>query len=188
MTAIAENSLTVGAHAEGQDLTATLERLRTVVSGGWTRQTAYPGSLLDDQWAPGDPRGQCGVSATWLAEYLANHFGIEATFCRGSLLLDDHTEAGLSDHCWLELLDPDGETLILDLTCDQTDGLNGPVVLEAKTGLARKNVRFVTRFHFSRHELREYTVWARYLILESNLRGNYSLTTGAQDAGLLARL
>lgn len=172
----AEYSLAVEASSEVRDtaahiVSASLCRFRALLSKGWSPRTAYPGSVDLGRWVPGDPSGQCGVSAAWLAEELASTYGIESTFCRGNLFFGSRKEHDLIDHCWLELSDAEGETLVLDLTCDQANGFDKQFLLESKKALVKENVWFVTRDRVSRTELPKNRVWPRYNMLLRNLQG-----------------
>lgn len=152
-----------------EHLTESLPSVRQLLSAGWSPSTAYPGSVDSSRWMPGDPLGQCGVSATWLAEMIFSSYGIEATFCRGVLRFGNRWQHDLTDHCWLELPSTDGHALVLDITCDQAIGFDTPYLLEPKKALAGRSVRFVTRDQMSRANLPANRVWIRYKMLLRNL-------------------
>ena len=73
------------------------------------------------------------------------------------------------DHCWLELNGSDGEELILDLTCDQAQGFDRPIVLDAMTHLDCQGVRYIARERLSISDLPDSPVWPRYQTLLRNL-------------------
>ena len=111
------------------------------------------------------PHGQCGVSSAWLAEILHQQYSMSSTFCEGSLIFDDQQAESVLDHCWLELNGSDGEELILDLTCDQAQGFDRPIVLDAKTHLDRQGVHYDPRERLDTSDLPNSPVWPRYQTL-----------------------
>jgi hypothetical protein len=148
----------------------TLGRFRTLLSQGWSPETAYPGTVSLEHWAPGDPRRQCGVSSVWLAEKLLRDYGIPATFCRGSLVFGSETARNVDDHCWLELDGGSGQPLILDLTCDQAEGFYKQIVFESKAHLEAEQVHYIPQQRVAISDLPDYRIWARYQILLNNLK------------------
>src|SRR4029434_8370424 len=100
-----------------------------------------------------------------LAEILHHRYSMSSTFCEGSLIFDDKQAEDVVDDCWLELSGSDGEELILDLTCDQAQGFNRPIVLDAKTYLDHQRVHYVSRERLSRSDLPNSPVWPRYQTL-----------------------
>jgi hypothetical protein len=84
-------------------------------------------------------------------------------------MFDDEQAESVLDHCWLELNGSDGEELILDLTCDQAQGFNRPIIFHAKTDLDRQGVRYIPRDRLSISDLPDSPVWPRYQTLLRNL-------------------
>lgn len=117
-----------------------------------------------------DLYGQCGVSSAWLAEALHHEYSIPSIFCRGSLIFSDQQAESVLDHCWLEINCSAGVELILDLTCDQAQGFDRPIVFHAKTDLDRQGVRYIPHDRLSISDLPGSPVWPRYQSLLGNLR------------------
>lgn len=90
---------------------------------------------------------------------------MSSTFCEGSLLFDDQQAEDVLNHCWLELNGSADEELVLDLTCDQAQGFDRPIVLDAKTHLDRQGVRYIRRDWLGTSDLPNSPVWARYQTL-----------------------
>jgi hypothetical protein len=150
-------------------LIPTLGAFRAFLSRAWDFDTVYPESANQSSWTPGTPDGQCGVSSAWLAETLHKKYSMSSTFCEGSLIFHDQQAESVLDHCWLELNGSDGDELILDLTCDQAQGFDRPIVLNAKTHLDRQGVRYIPRERLSISDLPDSPVWPRYQTLLRNL-------------------
>jgi len=150
-------------------LPGALDDFRSRLSRGWSRATAYSGTITRAQWNTGNSRGQCGVSSAWLAEVLAREYSICSTFCQGSLLFDEEESENLCDHCWLEIDGAPGEALILDLTCDQAQGFDRQIVFDSKTKLAREGVHYISHERVSIFDLPSNPVWPRYQRLLRNI-------------------
>src|SRR5512133_3186825 len=142
---------------------------RAFLSPAWDFDTVYPETATRSSWIPRTPDGQCGVSSAWLAETLHKEFSMSSIFCEGSLIFDGQQAEDVLDHCWLELEGSDGEELILDLTCDQAQGFDRPIVLDARTYLDRQGVRYIPRDRLSISDLPGSPVWPRYQTLLRNL-------------------
>ena len=84
-------------------------------------------------------------------------------------MFDGEQAESVLDHCWLELSGSDGEELILDLTCDQAQGFDRPIVLDAKTHLDCQGIRYIARERLSISDLPDSPVWPRYQTLLRNL-------------------
>ena len=80
-------------------------------------------------------------------------------------MFDGEQAESVLDHCWLELSGSDGEELILDLTCDQAQGFDRPIVLDAKTHLDCQGIRYIPRERLSISDLPNSPVWPRYQTL-----------------------
>jgi hypothetical protein len=151
-------------------LRPTLERFRTLLSQGWSRDTAYPSTFPHLHWRAGSPRGQCGVSSVWLAEMLDREYSIRSTFCLGSVIFDEHEADNLLDHCWLEIDGESGEQLILDLTCDQAQGFNRQIVFDSRADLDEEHVHYIPRERVDISDLPPNNpVWTRYRRLLLNM-------------------
>jgi hypothetical protein len=151
------------------DLQAALHGLRGQLARSWSFDTAYPGSLTESHWFPGNPQGQCGVSSVWLAEVLAREYSIASIFCRGSLVFDGENTEDLSDHCWLEINGRPGDGLILDLTCDQARGFDRQIVFDAKARLESDGVHYISSERVATSDLPSNPVWPRYMRLLFNM-------------------
>jgi hypothetical protein len=150
-------------------LLPALASLRAFLSRAWGVDTVYPESSTRSSWIPGTPHGQCGVSSAWLAEILHHQFLMSSTFCEGSLIFSNNQAENVLDHCWLELNGLAGEELVLDLTCDQAQGFDRAIVLDAKTHLDRQGVRYIRRDWLSTSDLPNSPVWPRYQTLRRKL-------------------
>jgi hypothetical protein len=126
-------------------------------------------SPINLRGTPRTPDGQCGVSSAWLAEMLDQQYSIPSTFCEGSLIFDDQQAENVLDHCWLELNESYGDELILDLTCDQAQGFDTPIVFHAKADLDRQGVHYIARDRLSISDLPDSPIWPRYQTLLRNL-------------------
>ena len=132
--------VTTGTAAPALTLLPALQGFRQLLSPAWDFDTVYPETATRCSWIPQTPHGQCGVSSAWLAEMLYQQYSIPSTFCQGSLIFNDQQAENVLDHCWLELNGSEGEESIVDLTCDQAQGFDRPIVLDAKTDLDRQGV------------------------------------------------
>jgi hypothetical protein len=150
-------------------LLPALAGFRAFLSRGWGDNTVYPETATRSSWIPGTPHGQCGVSSAWLAEVLHHQLSMSSTFCEGSLLFNDQQAENVLDHCWLELNGSADEDLVLDLTCDQAQGFDRPIIFHAKTDLDRQGVRYIPRERLSISDLPDSPVWPRYQKLLRNL-------------------
>jgi hypothetical protein len=150
-------------------LIPALASFRAFLSRAWDFDTVYPETATQSSWIPQTPHGQCGVSSVWLAETLHEKFSMSSIFCEGSLIFDDQQAEDVLDHCWLELTGSNGEELVLDLTCDQAQGFDRPIVLDAKASLDRQRVHYVPRDRLSRSDLPNSPVWPRYRTLLRHL-------------------
>jgi hypothetical protein len=151
------------------DLLPALRDFRVFLSQAWSVDTVYPEAANQSSWIPRTPHGQCGVSSAWLAVVLHRQYSLPSTFCQGSLVFNDQRAENVLDHCWLELNGSAGEELILDLTCDQAEGFDRPIVLHAKTHLDRQRVRYIPYDRLNISDLPDSPVWTRYEALRRNL-------------------
>jgi hypothetical protein len=160
---------TAGTCAPVLAILPALQSFRQLLSGAWDFDTVYPEVANQSSWTPRTPDGQCGVSSAWLAEMLDQQYSIPSTFCEGSLIFDDQQAENVLDHCWLELNESDGDELILDLTCDQAQGFDTPIVFHAKADLDRQGVHYIARDRLSISDLPDSPIWPRYQTLLRNL-------------------
>jgi hypothetical protein len=151
-------------------LEPTLERFRSLLSEGWSPDTAYPSTPPELNWIAGNPRGQCGVSSVWLAEVLDCEYSIRSTFCMGSVIFDEQDAENLLDHCWLEIDSESCEELILDLTCDQAQGFHRQIVFDSRAQLDQEHVHYIPRERVDVSDLPPNDpVWSRYRRLLLNM-------------------
>jgi hypothetical protein len=151
------------------DLLPALRDFRAFLSRAWGIDTVYPETANQSSWIPRTPHGQCGVSSAWLTVVLHRQYSLPSTFCQGSLIFNDQRAESVLDHCWLELSGSAGEELILDLTCDQAQGFDRPIVLHAKTHLDRQRVSYIPYDRLNISDLPDSPVWTRYEALRRNL-------------------
>jgi hypothetical protein len=148
---------------------------RMLLSRSWSHLTAH---APDKDWAaPGDPRGQCGVSSLWLAEILARGYSISSRFCTGSVNFDKERAQDLQEHCWLEIDGISDDNLILDLTCDQAQGFTTKIVFDSRANLDRQRVHYVTN---GLEDIGEpsHDLWLRYQMLVLNMMPRILATFG----------
>jgi hypothetical protein len=150
-------------------LRPAMRGFRRLVSLAWRPDTACPGYVTQSHSDRRNPLGQCGVTSVWLADLLAYKYSIRSTFCYGSLTFGPDTVENLYDHCWLEIGEPSGENLILDLTCSQARGLNWEVVFDSRTNLDRQEVHYSSREHIDFLDLTDNPVLPRYDMLLFNM-------------------
>jgi hypothetical protein len=150
-------------------LRPAMRGFRRVVSLAWRPDTACPGYVTQSHSDKRNPLGQCGVSSVWLADVLAHEYSIPSTFCHGSLTFGPDSVENLEDHCWLEIGEQSDDNLILDLTCNQAQGLSWDVVLDSRTNLHRQEVHYSPRERIDVSDLTDNPVWPRYETLLLNL-------------------
>lgn len=150
--------------------TVWLQRLweyRCLLEGAWSAETIHPGYTTED--GPKTPsRGQCGVTSVWVARELRRKYSVEATYCYGTLTIDRAQRSIVDHHCWLEIGQcEDPQRIVIDLTCDQAEGLEGPVLCERHDRLIESGVRYEARSRLSVDELHMDRVWRRFQALRA---------------------
>jgi hypothetical protein len=141
-----------------------LPRYRELLESAWSKETMHPSYLGDA--APYPPsRGQCGVSSVWLARELRTRYDVEATYCYGKLSFET-SPIEVDHHCWLEIGDAESaDRLVVDLTYDQAEALNGKVLCAAYGSLRRQGIHYSSRTRLMLDELHADRVWHRFLAL-----------------------
>lgn len=156
----------VGTDAESL-LRAALPIYRSALQGAWTANTAH--AAYRNQFASGNPTGQCGVSSAWLVHRLYADFGIAGTYCYGSLAIGDPAEVMIARHCWVELSWA-AVVYVIDLTADQAPGFNERIVFGPKGRLlSDEHLHYDARMRKSRQELIDDDVWPRVVTLNDEL-------------------
>jgi hypothetical protein len=153
------------------EISSRLPDYRKTLEKAWSSCTVHPGYIRDFEANPG-PRGQCGVASVWLARELRVRDGIEAMYCYGKLETDVSGVEPVDHHCWLEIGSPtDPGRLVIDLTCDQAEGLRQATLCEFHGDLSRQGLRYVTHARRRLDELDQDRVWSRYLALRDTVEG-----------------
>jgi hypothetical protein len=154
--------------APGDDI--WLQRLweyRDLLEGAWSAETIHPGYAAEDGRMP-PSRGQCGVTSVWVARELREKYSVEATYCYGTLMIDRAQRNVVDHHCWLEIgQTEDPHRIVIDLTCDQAEGLEGPVLCERHDHLVSSGVQYKARSRLSVDELETDRVWRRFQALQT---------------------
>ncbi len=136
---------------------------RNLLEKAWSPETAFQGIDL----APDDPpsRGQCGVSALWLARHLCKQ-GVDAHFTEGKIYLD-----GLEDeYVWVEARRAGTQPLVVDLTSDQYQTPNRTTVHVGNYNSGPGTIgRYEPAHYFSPLEVPRRKLLARFAILEENI-------------------
>lgn len=138
---------------------------RQILEDAWSRRTIHPSYLADDR-SGSTSRGQCGVSSVWLARELRRCFGVEANYCYGDLIFHDGTSKPVAHHCWVEIgegIDP--TRLVVDLTCDQAESLDQPVLCAPHDNLVKQGMEYQARTRLTLDELPADRVWHRFMAL-----------------------
>jgi len=138
-------------------------RLR--LEDAWSAETIHPGYTAGDGPSPAS-RGQCGVTSVWLALELYSKHAIDATYCYGTLTLEG-VRSNVDHHCWLEIGErTDPARMVIDLTCDQAEGLEDPVLCKRYDELLADGIRYDARSRLNVNELDTDRVWRRFLALQ----------------------
>jgi hypothetical protein len=140
---------------------------RCLLEGAWSAETIHPGYTTED--GPTTPsRGQCGVTSVWVARELRRKYSVEATYCYGTLTIDRAQKSIVDHHCWLEIGQwEDPQRIVIDLTCDQAEGLESPVLCERHNRLIESGVQYDARSRLSVDELHTDRVWRRFQALRA---------------------
>jgi hypothetical protein len=157
-----------------------LKKQRKVLARCWSDDTIYPGSKATN--APGQPpsHGQCGVTSAWLMRRLGEPWESMARYCVGDVLFGgaDGERAVEKYHCWVEITDELSPTrLVIDLTCDQFQGLKDvSVLVEDHRSLMARSIEY--RLGTSRRfeELSGDSVWARLKVLDQAISRTWRRT------------
>jgi len=153
------------------EISGGLSRHRRILEQAWSACTVHPGYIRDFETNPG-PRGQCGVASVWLARELRVRHGIEATYCYGRLETEVAGVSPVDHHCWLEIGSAtDPGRLVIDLTCDQAQGLRQTTLCEFHADLSRQGLRYIAFARQRLDELDQDRVWSRYLALRDTVEG-----------------
>jgi hypothetical protein len=142
-----------------------LGEYRRTLESCWSRETVHPRYSMDAADVTG-PRGQCGVSSVWLARRLRSEFGMNSTYCYGRLSVALPGVKSVDHHCWVEIGDHrDAGRMVIDLTCDQAEGLQRSVLCDRHDDLAARGLSYEVRSRLDLDELPEDRVWRRFLAL-----------------------
>lgn len=145
---------------------ALLLGYRKLLESAWSADTIHP-SYLASVPSYSDPRGQCGVSSVWLARQLRKDFGVEATYCYGDLNFSDLSREAVHHHCWIEIGDStDASRIVVDLTCDQADSVEKPVLSAEHDSLIKQGMHYLAKSRLSLDELPTDRVCYRFNILD----------------------
>jgi hypothetical protein len=148
-----------------EDWLRQLLAYRKVLQEAWSFRTVHPSYLGDRTTGPAS-RGQCGVSSVWLARELRRRFSVEATYCYGDLLFHNNVAKPVTHHCWIEIgEDSNSKRMVIDLTCDQAESLNGPVLCARYDDLIDHGLNYRSRVRLTLDELPTDRVWHRFLAL-----------------------
>lgn len=141
-----------------------LRSYRSVLEGAWSLKTIHPSYLVNSRGV--SSRGQCGVSSVWLTQELRRNYGVDSTYCYGDLLFSDKGIAPVSHHCWVEIGDQDDPSrLVIDLTCDQADSIEEPVLCAQYKDLVGQGLVYEARTRLALDRLPEDRVWGRFMVL-----------------------
>ncbi len=136
---------------------------RNLLEKTWSPETAFQGIELQ----PDDvvSRGQCGVSALWLARHLYQQ-GIDAHFTEGIIKLDNLKD----EQVWVEVRRPDMQPLIVDITSDQYQTPNRTAVHVGNYASGPGTIgHYEPLQYFSPFEVPRRKLLARFAILEQNI-------------------
>lgn len=147
-----------------------LQRIRQRLEAGWSTKTMHPSYAVGLANGLGPmSRGQCGVSSLWLAVDLKRRLRIDAAYCCGRLSTDGPAAGSIDYHCWLEIgASNDAGRLIVDLTCDQAEGLGEKVLCEQFRTLLQRGIRYQADWRSDPEKLQSdptgsgQRVWRRY--------------------------
>jgi hypothetical protein len=139
-----------------------LRSYRQRLEDAWSQRTVHP-SYLGDKFDPTSSRGQCGVSSVWLARELHVSHSVKTTYCYGDLLFPGSRSKPVKHHCWLEMGSAgDPSRLVIDLTCDQADDLDEPVLCAPHDKLLAQGLNYVSHTRSDFDDLTQDRVWYRY--------------------------
>ncbi|MHA6757033.1 transglutaminase-like domain-containing protein [Streptacidiphilus sp. PAMC 29251] len=146
-----------------------LPEYRRRLEGAWSEKTVHPSYAQ----APLSSKGQCGVSSVWLAQLLRMK-EIEATYCYGRLVFEDPAVSTVDHHCWIEVGSPqDGDRQVIDLTCDQADGFEEPIICAPYSTLKEQGISYEPQARLTVDELPDDRVWRRFTYLDDSMRGSW---------------
>jgi hypothetical protein len=139
---------------------------RKRLEAAWSDETMHPGYTDEDGPAP-PSRGQCGVSSVWLALELYDRYEVDPTYCYGKLSVEG-VPSSIDHHCWLEIGGRDDpHRIIIDLTCDQAEGLEESILCGRYDELIKEGVRYEARSRLCVNELGTDRVWPRFKVLQA---------------------
>lgn len=140
---------------------------RKRLEAAWSDETKHPGYADHDGPTPTPSRGQCGVSSVWLALEIYNKYEVAPTYCYGKLSVEG-AGSSVDHHCWLEIGDrEDPDRVVIDLTCDQAEGLRQSTLCRRYDELVKEGVRYEARSCLGVDQLYTDRVWKRFKVLQA---------------------
>jgi hypothetical protein len=139
-----------------------LRNYRNLLEAAWSSATIHPSYLADDEDSS-NPKGQCGVSSVWLVNELRSAYHVRATYCYGDLRFVDGVSRPVDHHCWVEIGEVDDPMrLVIDLTCDQAESIDNPVLCARHDRLQDQGLNYVAHNRIEFLDLPRDRVWRRY--------------------------
>lgn len=154
-----------------------LFQYRMRLERAWSDQTIHPSYLSVTDRGPRS-RGQCGVSSVWLARELRKKHHADATYCYGDLVFTDSRHRPVLHHCWIEIgSEGDPSRHVIDITCDQAEALDEPVLYQRHDELVRQGLDYRARTRLTLDELPDDRVWHRFLALSDAVDSDVDMIT-----------
>ena len=143
-----------------------LRLYRKLLEEAWSTRTIHPSYLTDHASPQPRSRGQCGVSSVWLTKELRRSYSTEATYCFGDLIFTNGEAEPVQHHCWVEIgADDDPQRVVIDLTFDQSDLPEEPVLCDNYAELRGRGLDYRAFNRLSLEKLPDDRVWQRFLAL-----------------------
>ncbi len=91
---------------------------------------------------------------------------MEPTYCYGDLVFVDGRSNPVNHHCWIEIgEEADPHRVVIDLTCDQADGLSELVLSAEYEGLLKQGLKYESKTRLKLDQLPSDRVWHRFIAL-----------------------
>jgi hypothetical protein len=143
-----------------------LPRYRSLLEAAWSTRTMHP-SYLSEAGKRSGSTGQCGVSSVWLVRELRTVFQVEANYCYGRLSFRQQHIGAVNHHCWVEVGEPTNpRRIVVDLTCDQAQGLDQQIMCETFDRLQSRGVIYESHARLTLDQLHSDRVWHRFAALD----------------------
>lgn len=147
---------------------ADIQKFRKLVEIAWNKNTAYP-SLKDD---PGTGRfkslGQCAVTSRLLEDYIkAQYSGKKVKNVEGKVYRPDGSILA-DNHAWVEIEQDDGDSIVIDVTADQKEGLGEsapPVIMGKRSELVLKGYKYTVSREDTDEKMKESDAFSRFELL-----------------------